>query len=229
MARSPPAPSPRPPPGHVLPSFLKGGLGISVGVVGPVAAPSPRCAPRAQPPPLAARRGRGGGSGGGGGGGISPQRHTPPARRGPLRPRTPPRPPPCLPLAAHTSAGPAAGGARPPLPPLGPAEPAPSQAPRKQQRPPRPLLAGKRRARAAAGLAPCTGAGGRAQVTGRPGCQRGSPHTFPAAPNPPGTAGAPSQRQGLGFAHTVVIHTQTPHRRPPFLWERHLFIQGTRL
>eukprot|EP00073_Rattus_norvegicus_P053877 XP_017456270.1 PREDICTED: basic proline-rich protein-like [Rattus norvegicus] len=81
MARSPPAPPPpRPPPGHVLPSFLKGGLGISVGVVGPVAAPSP------------ARRAPSSRARGGGDGGISPQRHTPLSRRGPLGPARRPAP-----------------------------------------------------------------------------------------------------------------------------------------
>lgn len=66
----PPPPPAAPPPGHVLPSFLKGGLGISVGVVGPAAAPSPSSsATRPPPPPSARRRWRGCGD-------ISPQRHT---------------------------------------------------------------------------------------------------------------------------------------------------------
>lgn len=56
----------------MLPSFLKGGLGISVGVVGPAAAPSPRSsATRPPPPPRSARRRRWRGCGD-----ISPQRHT---------------------------------------------------------------------------------------------------------------------------------------------------------
>lgn len=68
----PPPPPATPPPGHVLPSFLKGGLGISVGVVGPAAAPSPRSsATRPPPPPRSARRRRWRGCGD-----ISPQRHT---------------------------------------------------------------------------------------------------------------------------------------------------------
>lgn len=67
----PPPPPAAPPPGHVLPSFLKGGLGISVGVVGPAAAPSPRSSATRPPPPRSARRRRWRGCGD-----ISPQRHT---------------------------------------------------------------------------------------------------------------------------------------------------------
>lgn len=55
--RPPPLPA-APPPGHVLPSFLKGGLGISVGVVGPAAAPYPRSSATRPPPPCCARRRR---------------------------------------------------------------------------------------------------------------------------------------------------------------------------
>lgn len=47
----PPSPPAAPPPGHVLPSFLKGGLGISVGVVGPAAAPSPPSSATRPPSP----------------------------------------------------------------------------------------------------------------------------------------------------------------------------------
>lgn len=122
-------PPPPPPPGHVLPSFLKGGQGISVGVVGPVAAPSPRSAPPGPGPlPLALRDGRGFG-------GISPPRHSrhpapdagiaPAPRAAQPGPRTHPRyffflssPPP----AAHQSTGSSRGARRPP--PLGPAAPA---------------------------------------------------------------------------------------------------------
>lgn len=122
-------PPPPPPPGHVLPSFLKGGQGISVGVVGPVAAPSQRSAqPGPRPLPLALRDGPGFR-------GISPPRHSrhPAPDAGIARsphtaqptPRTHPRyffscptPPP----AAHKSLGSSRGERRPP-PPLGPGAP----------------------------------------------------------------------------------------------------------
>lgn len=92
----PPPPPAAPPPGHVLPSFLKGGLGISVGVVGPATAPSPLSSATRPPPPRSARRRRRWR----GCGDISPQRHTRhPALRAGIAPAphtAQPTPPPVI-------------------------------------------------------------------------------------------------------------------------------------
>lgn len=204
-------PPPPPPPGHVLPSFLKGGQGISVGVVGPVAAPSPRSAPPGPGPlPLALRDGRGFG-------GISPPRHSrhpaPDAGIAPAphaaqpTPRTHPRyffflssPPP----AAHQSTGSRRGARRPP--PSRPsrprglrprlrrrgAEPAPALGSRKQQR-----LPSSSRGRAA----PSPPAGGRG------GARSGSRSLRAGAPrgNRPGRAsGAARGESGCGESPAPV-------------------------
>lgn len=160
MARSPPAPSPRPPPGHVLPSFLKGGLGISVGVVGPVAAPSPA---RRAPSPLPSLRAAAATAAF-----LHSATRRPLLSARPARPRTPPRPAPTVSPARGAHVRGARRRGRPAAAPARPRRTCAVSGPRKQQRPPRPLVARERRARGAAGLAPRAGSGGPGAGNGPP-------------------------------------------------------------